>query len=334
MNTRQFWVDHFAPPAPELQKTFVALTPPDCAEILEAIGAPQAVGTQYESPENRVFGFGEVVLKIYRPGRWSRAALQEEVQFLEDLRDADVPFVRPIGGLGTWRGLHYLAYEAVPGPFDVDPKTLDEASVRELVHLAARLHDVGAKRAAPNRPTFDPGAMCAGCFDVIRSAGFLPTAQQGRYGAAIDRIVAQLAALGEIPVQRIHGDLYSGNALWRPQGPVLMDLDDFQVGPVALDLSLLSSSWRLDTLPAALDRAERRAVQHRLVLDLYREVRPFPSEWEPLVPLVRGCRAVEFDAWLSSRWKEPGFAEHYDQDDMTDPDWWRESVEGLERATG
>ena len=57
----------------------------------------------------------------------------------------DVPFVRPIGDIGTWRGIHYLAYEAIQEPFDLDPETLDEDSVRKMVHLVASIHDVGAQ---------------------------------------------------------------------------------------------------------------------------------------------------------------------------------------------
>jgi Ser/Thr protein kinase RdoA (MazF antagonist) len=336
MDTRRFWNRHFSAPDVDLDvlAAFVALTPLECADVLEIIGAPRAEGIAYESAENRVFGFGGVVLKFYRPGRWSLAALQDEVQFLDDLRDAGIPFVRPIGGVGTWRGIHYVAYEAIEQPFEMDPETLSEDAVRAMVRLVARIHDVGAERDAPNRPRFDAAAMCAGCFDVMCSAGFLPESLQRRYADAIDRLVGKVAALGEIPVQRIHGDCSSGNALWRADGPVFMDLDDFQVGPIAIDIPLLSFPWRLDTLPAEMDRRERRALQHQLVLDTYREVRPFDPKWEALVPLVRGCRDVTFDAWFSARWNEPGFAEIYDDDDITDPEWWRDSIEGLERAAG
>ncbi len=332
MNTHLFWIDHFAPPDQEVLDTFVALTPADCAEVLETLGVPRCEGISYESPENRVFGFGEVVLKFYRPGRWSCAALQDEVQFLEDLREAQIPFVRPISNVGTWRGIHYLAYEAIAEPFKEDPTVLQEDEVRKMVHTVARIHDVGARRTAPNRPSFDPTGMCEGFFEVICNAGFLPTSLQNRYREVLDRLLARFAELGDIPVQRIHGDSSSGNALWRADGPVFLDLDDFLVGPVAIDVSLLSASWRLDSLPVSMDRRERRAIQHQLVLDMYREVRPFPAQWEAVFPLVRGCRGVEFDAWFSARWNEPGFAEHYEDDDISKPQWWEQAIEGLERA--
>lgn len=326
------WIDQFTPTDEEIYCRFIAMRPDDCMDVLEELGAPRVRGMRLESPENRVFRYGGVVVKFYRPGRWSLDALQDELVFLEDLRAADIPFVRPIGGVGTWRGIHYLPFQAVPPPFETDPKVLSLPDVRKLVRTVARLHEVGAWREAPARPRFDARAMLEGSFEVIRRNSFLPQHLRARYWSAIHRLIAQVEAFGDIPVQRIHGDSYSGNALWGPQGPILMDLDDFQMGPVAMDIPLLSFPWRLDTLSEDMDRKERRAVQHRLVLDEYRAVRPFDATWEPLMPLTRGCRNVTFDAWLSARWNEPGFNEIYDDDDLLSDDWWTGSIEALERA--
>ncbi|WP_372367676.1 phosphotransferase [Candidatus Uabimicrobium sp. HlEnr_7] len=314
--------------------TFLSLTPADCSEILDNVaGSSLNEGVQFESPENRVFGFGDVVVKFYRPGRWSIHALRDELQFLEDLRDANVPFVRPIGDIGTWRDIHYLVFEAVPKPYNVDPEILDEDAVRTMVHLVAQIHDVGAKRPAMARPQFEAYNMCYGCFEVICRAGFIPKSLHKRYTHAIEQIVSQIENFGHIPIQRIHGDSYSGNALWRADGPIFLDLDDFQMGPVAMDIPLLSFPWRLNSLPKSMDRRERRNIQHQLVLDLYREVRPFPKKFEALIPLIRGCRNIVFDAWFSTRWNEPGFRKHYEDDNITNPDWWQDSIEELERAT-
>lgn len=332
MESEYFFCEQFSSGDDSTYNHFIALRPADCGEVLEEIGCPRQAGVRFESPENRVFGFGNVVLKFYRPGRWDLAALQDEWQFLEDLREARVPFVRPIGQIGTWRNMHYLAFERVPEPFRVDPETLTQPEVEALVWTIARIHDVGALRGADARPSFNVRAICEGCFETIRHHGYLTRDLVTRYRKAINAVAAIADDFGPIPMQRVHGDSYSGNALWRPDGPVLMDLDDFQIGPTAMDIPLMSFPWRLNNLPESMNRKDRRKFQHRLVLELYRQHRSFPEEWEALIPLTRACRNITFDAWMSARWNEPGFNETYEDDDLNDPNWWERSIESIEKA--
>jgi Ser/Thr protein kinase RdoA (MazF antagonist) len=330
MTNAQYWINHFVPANSELQAVFLNLVPDDCKEILKKHDLSYVKGISFESAENRVFGFDTVIIKFYRPERWSFKAIEEELEFLEDLREADVSFVRPVGKVGTWRGVHYLVFEKIQQVISTDKKILNESEVREMVRLVAQVHDVGEKRIARERPSFDPEGMSTGCFEVIKRAGFLPESLHGRYQKVIDEFISKIAALGEIPVQRVHGDTYSGNVIWTSKGPVFMDLDDFQMGPVALDVKLLSFPWRLDTLSESMDRKERRRIQHQMVLDLYREFRSFPKEWEALFPLLSVYRDIQFDAWFSARWNDPGFASNYQDDDITTLDWWIDSIEALE----
>ncbi|HHX8313416.1 TPA: phosphotransferase [Vibrio diabolicus] len=332
MKNSNFWVEHYKYTDQELYNRFIALRPSDCSELLEELRLPVCRGIKYESVENRVFGFADVVLKFYRPERWDLVALQNELDFLEDIKAADIPFVRPIGEIGCWRGIYYLAFENIVGPYETNPKILNEDKVRQMVHRVARIHEVGAQREAKGRPVFNVREMCEGCFEVIVEQGYLPSNLRSRY----ERAVVKLGQLGDdfgtFPCQRIHGDSYSGNALWRADGPVLMDLDDFQMGPISVDLPLLSFPWRLESLPESMDRKERRKIQHQLVLTMYREIRPFDQYLETLIPLARGCRNVTFDAWMSARWNEPGFNEEYDGDDLTSEGWWLDTIEQLEKA--
>ncbi|MBY0412834.1 MAG: phosphotransferase [Bdellovibrionales bacterium] len=330
MNNKKFWIDHFNSAEPEIQRRFIALTTNDCREVLKDLGMPISEGIVFESAENRVFGFGDVVLKFYRPGRWSLEALQDEVQFLEDLREAQVPFVRPIGNVRIWQGIYYIVFETISKSYVVAPEILHEDSVRKLVQNVARIHDVGTKTIAASRPQFDPEEMCTGCFEVIKRSGFLPKELQRPYEEFIGELVAKITTIKDIPIQRIHGDTYSGNTMWNSNGPMFMDLDDFQMGPVALDLRLLSSGCRLNTLPESMNRIECRDIQQELILNFYREVRSFPKSWEVLFPLLSACRDIQFDAWFSARWREPGFAENYPSEDITDFAYWKNSLEVLQ----
>lgn len=332
MNNCQFWIDHFRNSDTDLKKLFLSLTPDSCGEVLKDLNVSNANGIRHQSAENQVFEFKDVVVKFYRPGRWSFEALQDELQFLEDLCEANVPFVRPIGGVRVWNGLYYIVFESVSKPYEVDREVLDEKSVKQMVQLVAQIHKVGAKRSAPNRAQFDPVSMCAGCFEVIEKSGYIPNSLKRNYRNAMDELIKKFERIGNIPVQRIHGDTYSGNVIWTSTGPVFMDLDDFQVGPTAMDIKLLSFPWRLDTLPEEMDRRERRKIQHQLVLDCYRETQEFPKQLEAIFPLLTVYRDIQFDAWFSSRWKDPGFARNYADDDICDPAWWKDSIDGLEES--
>lgn len=332
MNNENFWIDHFSCTDSEIHRRFLTLSKNDCREILKSLGMPRSDGIAFESAENRVFGFGDVVLKFYRPGRWSLEALQDEVEFLEDLRDSRVAFVRPVGNVRIWKDIYYIIFETISKSYTSAPEVLSEDAVRKLVQIVVRIHDVGVKKNATSRSPFDLKAMCTGCFEVIKKFGFIPKDLQRPYEEVIQALVAKIATIKDIPIQRIHGDSWIGNTMWDSNGPILMDLDDFSMGPVALDLRLLSHGWRLNTLPESMSRAECRAIQQELVLSFYRELRSFPKSWEVLFPLLSACRDIQFDAWFSARWLEPGFAENYPNEDLTDFAYWKSSLNELQAS--
>ena len=328
---RRYWLDHFTGGDPSVVATFLSLKPEDCAPLLEALDLPRVPGEDFESAENRVYGFGDVVLKFFRPGRWSLAALQDEVDFLDDLLAAGVSVVRPLRGPETWRGMHYIAYEAVPKPYGTDRETLDPPSLRAFVHLVARLHQVGAQREARHRPRLAPSGTCMGLLDVIAQCGMIPADRLGAYGAQIERLAERLAEVtAGVPMQRIHNDPGSWNVLWRPEGPLLMDLDDFDVGPVAIDLAVMHFPWRLSTLDDSVTRDQQWPIQRAKVLEYYREVNDFPEAWEAMFEPMRALRGLFFDAWFSARWNDPGFSASYPKDDPTDPGWWDLQIKAME----
>ena len=332
MTSRYDWTTHFSRVPKATQDAFVFMDADGCAQALEQRGLPRAPVTSLDSAENRVFIAGDVILKAFRPGRWSREALLEEVVFLEDLRDAGVSAVRPIGTIGTWKGVHHLAYERIEPPYEEDLEVFDLETLERFVALIADVHRVGATRDAPHRPRLEPVGMGRDLLAVIDARGYLPGTVAARYHAAVTELCARLADLLEgVPQQRIHADIGSWNVAWRGGEPILMDLDDFQVGPVAMDVRLMSFPWRLDTLPVEMDRRERRERQHELVASLYARHHAFEPEWEALFKPTSILRGVVFDAWFSHNWDEPFFKENYPEDDITGEAYWLTGIEGLER---
>src|SRR5262249_16477377 len=72
---------------------FYQLTPDVIMEAVEKAGwSPTGEYLQLNSYENRVFSIRlekepfDIIAKFYRPGRWSRAALLEEHEFLAELK--------------------------------------------------------------------------------------------------------------------------------------------------------------------------------------------------------------------------------------------------------
>src|SRR5512137_1944881 len=58
---------------------------------------------------------GGLVAKFYRPGRWSRAALLDEHDFMRELVASEVPVIAPLpllegGTLGNHGGMHFAVY--------------------------------------------------------------------------------------------------------------------------------------------------------------------------------------------------------------------------------
>ena len=90
---------------------------PDCIlAAAESVGlVPDGRLLALNSYENRVFRVGMEdaaprVLKFYRPGRWSDAAILEEHAFCAELREADLSVVAPQALRG--RTLHHHAGHA------------------------------------------------------------------------------------------------------------------------------------------------------------------------------------------------------------------------------
>ena len=331
MNTSIDWINHFLSADEELLNNFLNISLEDCKQVLKQENFDSSKGEAFSSAENRVFGFNDVVIKFYRPGRWSKSAIEEELLFFKDLEKASIPFVRALSDIGEWKGVFYIIFKKVESPFIMDREVLDEKAVRKMVHIVAKMHEVGRQRKASKRAYFNPRHMAEGCFEVIKRQNYIPKNLEKRYREAFEGLISDISSLGDIPIQRIHGDTYSGNILWKSGDPIFMDLDDFQMGPIAIDIRLLSFPWRLDSLPETMDRRERRKKQHEMVVDMYSEVSLFSEKQEKLVPLLGAYRGIQFDAWFSAHWKEPGFAKNYEDDDITKEEYWIDAIEAIEK---
>ena len=272
---------------------FFALTPDVVLDAVESRGLrPTGHCTPLTCLENRVYdvrleGGAHVVVKFYRPERWSRSAIAEEHAFLDELRRAEVPVCAPLGigsdSLGEIEGIYFAVWDRIGGRA---PDEFDDTEIEILGRLLARVHAVGATRPAPDRPVLDAETAGRAPLRALEAGGFLPESIAARFGRAVEELSAiYRECTAEVPQQRIHGDCHAGNLLRTDAGWCLLDFDDFLTGPAVHDV------WML--LPG---RDSESARQRSRLVDAYRELRPFDDRWLTLIEPLRGFRFVFYVA--------------------------------------
>jgi Ser/Thr protein kinase RdoA (MazF antagonist) len=275
--------------------------------------------TALNSYENRVYQvFLEdavphpaVVVKFYRPGRWSDTEILEEHEFALELAAAEVPAVPPLTLEG--RTLHHhdgFAFSVSPYRGGRGPELEDFEVLEWVGRFLARIHTIGAARPFARRPALDLQTFGIASRDWLLAHDKIPLDVQRDWetacNAALDRIAAtplDPAASADSPLRRLrlHGDVHPGNILWTPTdrplgGPHFVDLDDARTGFAVQDLWMLLSG----------ERAQRTAQLSGL-LDGYEQFREFDRRELALIEPLRTLRLIHYSAWLARRFEDPIF---------------------------
>lgn len=266
---------------------------------------------QLNSFENRVLlvqleAGGAVVVKFYRPGRWTDAQILEEHAFSAELLAAEVPVAAPLRGPqgqtllrpdadagSPWR---FAVFDRMPGR---GPELEHPGVLRRIGHFLGRLHATGAGGRFEHRLTLglDAGREAR---DTVLATEHLDDSSRERWQHAAESVLqacaAVDAAVGEVEHLRLHGDCHLGNVLWTDAGPHFVDLDDAVNGPAMQDL------WMLLAGDAATARHQRFEI-----LEGYETFRELdPREWHR-VEVLRSLRMLHYSAWLARRWHDPAF---------------------------
>jgi len=285
--------------------SFFRLTPEWVLRAVEAGGfRPTGHTTALTCLENRVHDVhledgSHVVVKFYRPGRWSREAILEEHAFLAALREAEIPVCAPLAfrdgvTLHEVEGIFYAIWPRTGGR---SPAELADEEVAILGRLLARIHNVGATLQVHARPQLSAESFALEPLAFLEQQAFLPASCARRYRAAVQEVGAIYQSWSEgVPVHAIHGDCHFGNLLNGREGWFFLDFDDFVVGPAVQDV------WML--LPG---RDAEGVRQRSLLIDAYEQFRSFDRRWLRLVEPLRALRFVRYAAWIARRWKDPAF---------------------------
>ena len=289
------------------QHPFARLDPATVLDALDSVGL-HADGRllALNSYENRVYRAGldegaPVVVKFYRPERWSDAAILEEHAFVAELVEQEVPAVPALTIDG--RMLHGHAgfrFAVFPSRGGRAPE-LDRPEVLEWIgRFIGRIHAVGAAKPYERRPALDPHTFGRVPFDYLRGHGFVPPellpAWTSVVEQALDGVARCYERAGELPLLRLHGDCHGGNVLWTPDGPHFVDFDDSRMGPAVQDLWMLLSGERQEMVRQMGD-----------VLAGYEDFCEFHPRQLYLVEALRTLRLIHYAAWLAMRWDDPAF---------------------------
>ncbi len=286
---------------------FAALEPARLLDMLESVGLwPDGRLLALNSYENRVYQLGveaaePVILKVYRPGRWSEAALHEEHGFALELAGHDIPLVPPLTLNGrTLHGLYDFVFAVYPRRGGHAPALDDADTLEWLGRMLGRMHAVGEVSDFAARPRLDPFVMGAGSRDYLLAQGWLPDHLKPAYQSLTDDLLVDIHAAferaGDWQAIRLHGDFHPGNILWTDAGPHLVDLDDCRMGPAIQDLWMMLSG----------DRAERTRALGDILVG-YEDFHTFEPRELHLLEALRTLRMMHYAAWLARRWDDPAF---------------------------
>lgn len=317
-------------------RPFEALSPDAVLESAESLGI-ECDGRLFalNSYENRVYQVGSpthgtLVLKFYRPSRWSDAQIVEELEFGIELAAADLPVAAPLvleGSLLHRRsGLRFAVFPRMAArPAEVDVR----GSLALVGRTLGRMHAVGTRRRFAHRPGLSSDrigwqardALLGSRFaDEMIRRGTLDSSLIDKYAEVsaelLETVDERIDEAGPIGTIRLHGDCHLGNVLWNERGPVFVDLDDCMSGPRIQDI------WMF--LSGTLE--ERRGQWQELVTG-YREFHHIDSAELALIEPLRALRMVHHSAWIAARWEDPAFPRAFPW--FTSPRFWQEHVSDL-----
>ncbi|HEX5337581.1 MAG TPA: serine/threonine protein kinase [Gallionella sp.] len=286
---------------------FSSLGPDTVLDALDSIGL-RGDGRllALNSYENRVYQAGmedgpPLVVKFYRPERWSDEAILEEHAFVATLAEREIPVVPALvindRTLHDFNGFRFTLFTRYGGRA---PELDNRDTLEWLGRFIGRIHAVGALQPYRHRPTLDIDSFGVEPSEYLLAHDFIPAelveVYRGVVAQALDGVRRCFDRAGDVKTLRLHGDCHVGNVLWTDAGPHFVDFDDSRMGPAIQDLWMLLSG--------------ERAEQTRQFGDLlagYEDFYDFDPREMHLLEALRTLRLIHYSAWIARRWDDTAF---------------------------
>lgn len=289
------------------QAPFADLDPDRILEAVETLGFDcDGRVLALNSYENRVYRVGRendvpLVVKFYRPGRWTDAAILEEHAFSAELLAADISVVAPLSI--NHQTLHHdeaLRFALFPMQGGHSPEPGDKETLIHIGRALGRLHSVGASKPFVHRETLSIENKAEEPVHYLLEAHWLPQELEDNFISLCEQLIDQIEnawqRAGNFETLRLHGDCHPGNLLWRDDTVHFVDLDDALTGPAMQDLWMLLNGSR-----------ETRSKQLGWLLEGYEVFRKFNRAELHLIEALRAMRIIHYHAWIARRWHDPAF---------------------------
>jgi len=283
------------------------LQPGDIIDAVESVGyLCDGRLLALNSYENRVYQVGtedqgNMVIKFYRPGRWSDAAILEEHTFSQELADDELPVVPPIATDGqTLHCRNEFRFSLFDCRGGRSPDLDDLDLLAQLGRLVARIHIHGEIKPFAERPTLDIDSFGYQSAAYLLEHDFIPVDIREAYESLTRDLLIQTEhcfdRAGNPENLRLHGDFHPGNVLVNGEKLHIVDLDDARMGPAVQDLWMFLSGDRNEQTP-----------QLNEILDGYTQFLAFDARELHLIEALRTLRIMHYSAWLARRWDDPAF---------------------------
>jgi Ser/Thr protein kinase RdoA (MazF antagonist) len=288
------------------QIDFTNLNPDRVIDAVESLGYVSDLRVfALNSYENRVYQFGleekdPIVVKFYRPERWSDEQILEEHRFIQQLADTDIPVISPWQNTAGDSLFHFEGYRFAlyPRRGGHAPALDDMDNLFQLGRLFGRLHLVGASTTFHVRPKLDVVSFGdESRRDILLNV--IPDSLRESYETTSkDLLVLVRQRFNDIAPTyiRTHGDGHVGNILSRSEETWLVDFDDSRMAPAIQDLWMFLSGEQ---------NAQQRAIME--LVEGYQEFYDFNPRELGLIEALRSLRIMHHAAWLARRWEDPAF---------------------------
>ncbi|NBX82767.1 serine/threonine protein kinase [bacterium] len=274
--------------------------------------------------ENRVYDVEmeegpHLVVKFYRPGRWSEPTIQTEHDFLKKVEAAEVPVVSPLADstgntLFKKDGISYAIFPKRPGRLEPE---LNKEQLMRLGRYLARIHNVGDSMKNLPRGQLTPQTYGRDSLKILVEQNVLVGNLANIYSQLVGEVVDRVEPLFEgQETTLLHGDCHAGNILWRGDEPYFIDFDDMLYAPPVQDF------WMM------IGGDDEYAMKNRdILIDAYLEIRDFDERTWKLVEPLRALRMIYFNAWIANRKEDGAFKQAFPH--FGTESYWQQQVENL-----